>query len=266
MSISGLFAYEFILNAIMAGTLAGILTGLVGYFLVLRQLTFVGHALGHIGFAGATGAYLLGLSPWTGQLVLTILSAIGMGCLGNRLNGRDIAVGIVLAFSLGLGMLFLHFYNAYASQAITVLFGNLLGVSTEMLQSLAVYALLSCIAIASIAKPLLFISLEPDLAEARGLPLYTISLFFLIVAAIAIVIASQIVGILFVFTLLVGPAASALNWAHTTQTGILLSIGLAVLTVWLGLLGAFITDWPIPFWMSALSLGTYLLSVGTSRY
>lgn len=259
--ITSLLAYEFIQNALLAGTLAGILAGLVGYFMVLRQLTFVGHALGHIGFAGATGAGLIGLSPWTGQMLLTLLSAVGMGWLGNRLNGRDTAVSVMLAFALGLGTLFLHFYTAYTSQAMSVLFGNLFGVSSETLGSMVLYFGLSLLAMVPMVRPLLLASLEPDLAEARGFSLQFISISFLLVAAIAIVTASQVVGILLIFTLLVGPAAAALNWTQTPYKGLLLTIGLAVAVVWLGILFTAITDWPISFSMSCLSLIIYLFSL-----
>ena len=265
MLITSLVEYTLLRNALLVGTLAAILAGVVGYFLVIRRLAFAGHALGHVGFAGATGAGLLNLSPLTGQLFLTVISAVGIGVLGHKTSKSDITIGIVLAFSLGLGVLFLHFYTNYASQAMSVLFGNLLAVSVTSIKIIATCALASLIAISLIARPLLFSSLEPELAEAKGVSLAVISLIFMLIVALTVTITSQVVGILLVFTLLVGPAASALNWTSQVMTGLLLTITIGVVVVWLGITAAFVTDWPIPFWISTLSAVTYLVSVISYR-
>ncbi|MES2998869.1 MAG: metal ABC transporter permease [Pseudomonadota bacterium] len=258
-----MFEYDFLRNALVAGTIAAILAGVVGYFMVIRRLAFAGHALGHIGFAGATGAGLIGLSPLMGQLLLTIMAAIGMGALGHRASKSDIAIGIVLAFSLGLGVLFLHFYMNYAAQAMTILFGNLLGVSAQVIKWMLICCIVCLLALSVMARPLLFSSLEPELAEAKGVSLPLISILFMIIAAVAVTVASQVVGVLLVFTLLIGPAAAALHWTHRLASGLLLTVFLGVLIVWLGITLAFITDWPIPFWISALAAITYFLSVIT---
>lgn len=259
--IISLFEYHVFFNALLAGTVAAVLAGVVGYFMVIRRLAFAGHALGHIGFAGATGAGLVGLSPLTGQLLLTILAAIGMGGLGNRINKSDVVIGIVLAFALALGILFLHFYMHYAAQAMTILFGNLLGVSTHLIKLMSACCLASLIALGVIARPLLFSSLEPELAEAKGVSLPCISILFMIIVAVAVTIASQVVGILLVFTLLIGPAATALNWARGFASGLLLTVFLGVLSVWGGIILAFISDWPIPFWITLLVTGSYFFSL-----
>jgi zinc/manganese transport system permease protein len=123
-----MFTYDFMQNAFAAAGIVAVVCGLVGFFLVLRAQTFAGHALSHVGFAGATGAVLVGIAPLWGLVALTLLAGIGMGLLGERLHQRDVAIGIVLAMSLGLGLLFLHFFTAYATQATALLFGNILGV------------------------------------------------------------------------------------------------------------------------------------------
>lgn len=261
--ISSLFEYGFLRNALVAGTIAAILAGVVGYFMVLRRLAFAGHALGHIGFAGATGAGLLALSPLAGQLLLTILAAVGMGALGHRMSKSDVAIGIVLAFALGLGVLFLHFYMNYAAQAMTILFGNLLGVSPHLIKMMLLCCVVSLLAVGVMARPLLFSSLEPELAEAKGVSLPLTSILFMIMVAVAVTVVSQVVGILLVFTLLIGPAAAALNWTRRFASGLLLTVFLGVLSVWLGISLAFLTDWPIPFWISALTASIYFLSVIT---
>ena len=130
MMITTIFDYEFMRNAFIATTIVGIVAGAVGYFLVLRGETFAGHALAHVSFPGATGAALIGLSPILGLSIFTVLAGIGIGLLGEKAH-RDVAIGLVLTLSLGLGLLFLHFYTAYASQATNVLFGNVLGISAS---------------------------------------------------------------------------------------------------------------------------------------
>jgi zinc/manganese transport system permease protein len=263
--IISLFEYHFLRNALLAGTIAAILAGFVGYFMTIRKLAFAGHALGHIGFAGATGAGLMGLMPVTGQLLLTILAAIGMGSLGHRMSKSDMAIGVVLALALGLGVLFLHFYTSYAARAMTILFGNLLGVSAHLIKMMLIYSVLSLLALSVIARPLLFASLEPELAEAKGVSLPFISILFMIIVAVAVTEASQVVGVLLVFTLLIGPSAAALNWTHHILSGLFLTVLFGVLIVWLGIILAFVTDWPIPFWISALAATNYFLSLWETR-
>ncbi len=256
--IADLFRYDFMRNAFIAGTIASIVSAAIGYFVVLRSQNFAGHALSHVGFAGAAGAGLIGLSASTGQLMLTLLAAIGMGSLGERASKSDVAIGVILAFSLGLGVLFLYLYSHYAGQAMSILFGDLLGISNKLIHHMLIYAVISLIGLMCIARPLLFASLEPELAEAKGVSLHLISVLFFILVAIAVTEASQIVGILLVFTLLVGPAASALCCTRTFWSGILLSILLGILIVWVGIIFAYFTNWPVSFWISALSLCVYL--------
>jgi zinc/manganese transport system permease protein len=256
--VSELFAYNFMRYAFAAGTMAAIVSAIIGYFVVLRAQNFAAHALSHIGFAGAAGAGLLGLSVTTGQLGMTVLAAIGMGSLGNRASKSDVAIGITLTFSLGLGILFLYFYSNFAGRAMMILFGDLLGVSPALLKSMLIYSLISLAGLCVIARPLLFSTLEPELAEAKGVSLSAISMLFLILVAIAITEASQVVGILLVFTLLIGPAASANCCTRTVRGGLVLSVILGLAIVWIGILLTYLTNWPASFWISALSFASYL--------
>lgn len=259
--LTSIFDYDFMRNAFLAGTVAAIVTAIVGYFVVIRNLTFAGHALSHISFAGAAGAGLISLSPVSGQLILTLFAAGGMGLLGERLEKSDTAIGIILAFFLGLGILFLYLYKAYAAQAMAILFGDLLGVSDILLKKMLLFSIPCLLALAVIARPLLFASLEPELAEARGVSLHLISVLFFLILAIAVTEASQVVGVLLVFTLLIGPAAAALNWARNFWAGLWLSVGLGIVIVWVGIVLSYVTDWPTSFWISALSLVIYLASL-----
>ena len=252
--------YDFMQTAFEAGTVVAIVAGAVGYFLVLRNLAFAGHALSHVGFAGATGAVLLGVAPFWGLIAFTVAGGIGMGLLGDQLRGRDVAVGIMLSLSLGLGVLFLHLYTTYATQASSLLFGNVLGVSPENLWDMLVLGVLTLAFLTAIARPLVFATLDPELAEARGVSLRLIAVLFLIVVAIAVAEAVQVVGILLVFALMVGPAAAALQCTVRLKSGIALSIALAVTETWAGIALAYVTDWPPSFWITLLSSVVYGLT------
>ncbi len=257
--ILSMFDYGFMQHAFIAGTLIAVLAGAVGYFIVLRNLAFASHALSHIGFAGATGAILLNLSPILGQLVITLLAAFGIGIAGNRINKGDLAIGIILAFSLGLGALFLHLNSHYAGQANIILFGNILSVSQQTLKFMFFLTAICLLILAIISRPLLFASLEPELAEAKGLPLTRLTIMLLLIMAIAVTLASQAVGVLLVFTLLIGPAAIATQWTKTFWPGLGLSIAISLGIIWLGLSLSYLLDWPLSFWSSLLVLLLYLL-------
>jgi zinc/manganese transport system permease protein len=252
--------YDFMRNAFAAATIVAIVSGLVGYFLVLRGQAFAGHALAHVGFTGASGAVLIGITPLWGMVTLTMAAGIGMGAMGERLSGRDVAIGIVLALSLGLGLLFLHFFTAYATQATALLFGNVLAVDVGTVRTLLWLGVVSVGILAVISRPLLFASLLPELAEAKGVSLRLYSVLFLAIVALAVAECVQIVGALLVFALMVGPAAAAQRLTTRIGNGLLLSAGLALLEAWTGIALAFYTDWPTSFWITALSAAAYGLT------
>jgi zinc/manganese transport system permease protein len=245
--------YDFMRTAFAASGIAAVLAGTVGFFLVLRGQTFAGHALSHVGFTGATGAILFGLSPLAGLVGFTLLTGVGMGLFGEKLAHRDVAIGMMLSLALGLGLLFLHFYTAAATQAAALLFGNVLGVDESALLTLCLLAILSLAALALIGRPLVFASLQAELAEARGVPLRFVSAAFLAIVAVAVAECAQIVGVLLVFTLMVGPAAAAMNLTRRLPFAVALSAGLALAEAWGGLTLAFYTNWPTSFWITALS-------------
>ncbi len=256
-----IFAYDFMLNAFAASGIVALVAGAVGYFLVLRGQTFAGHALSHVGFAGATGAVLLGLPALAGLAGFTLAAGIGIGLLGERLSARDVAIGMVLSLSLGFGLLFLHFYTSFATQATAVLFGNVLAVGRDTLLVLAGLGAVCLAGLAAISRPLVFASLLPEIAEAKGVSPRLIAVLFLAIVAIAVAESSQIVGVLLVFTLMVGPAAAAQRLASGLWSGVALSVLLALLDAWGGLTLAFYTDWPTSFWITALSGAVYFASL-----
>ena len=225
------------------------------------NLTFAGHALSHVGFAGAAGSVLVGVAPLWGLVAFTLAAAVAMGLLGERLRGRDVAVGIILSLALGLGVLFLYLYTTHATQATAILFGNVLGVSRDTVWTLAGLSVLSLGALAFVSRPLLFATLAPELAEAKGVSLRLISVLFLAIVAIAVAEAAQVVGVLLVFALMVGPAAAALRLTSRLGWSVGLAIGLALAETWAGIALAYWTDAPTTFWIVLLGCAGYFLAL-----
>jgi zinc/manganese transport system permease protein len=256
-----LFAHDFVLRAFAASGLVAVIAGTVGYFLVLRGQTFAGHALAHVGFTGATGAALVGISPLSGLLAFVVAAGIAMGLIGDRLSGRDVTIGIVLSLSLGFGLLFLNLTTEHATSATTLLFGNVLAVTPAMLTTLAALGLVTLAGLAIISRPLLFSTLQPELAEAKGVSRRLMGTLFLALVALATALSIQIVGVLLVFTLMIGPPAAAQIFTRRLIAGVALSAALALAQAWLGILLAFATDWPTSFWIAALSALVYFGAV-----
>jgi zinc/manganese transport system permease protein len=250
--------YDFMRHAFAAAGIVALLSGLVGYFLVLRGQAFAGHALSHVGFAGATGAILIGASPLAGMLAVTTAGGIAMGILGEKRVERDIAIGVILTMSLGLGLLFLHFFTAYATQATALLFGDVLGVSQTTLYQLLALSIIALVCLGILSRPLLFASISPELAEAKGVNLRTQSLLFLGLTGLTTAACAQIVGVLLVFALMVGPAAAAQRLSSRILPGLALSAGFALAEAWAGIALSYDTDWPASFWIASLSGGAYL--------
>ena len=256
-----MFQYDFMINAFAAAGIAAVVAGAVGFFLVMRGQTFAGHALSHIGFAGATGAGLIGLAPLWGLVGFTLAAGLAMGALSERISNRDVAIGVVLALALGFGLLFLHYYTAFATQATAILFGNVLAVDRETIVTLAALGTVTLVALGAIMRPLIFASLQPELAEAKGVPLRFIATAFLAVVALAVSACAQIVGVLLVFTLMVGPPAAAQRVAGGLWSGLALSAALALAEAWLGITVAFYSDWPVSFCIACLSALGYFAAL-----
>ncbi len=250
--------YEFIQNAFLAGSFVAVAAAVVGYFLVVRGLTFAGHALSHIGFAGAAGAVLLGVDPLFGLLTFTIGAGVGIGVLGKEIRERDVAIGIIMTLTLGFGILFLSLYHGYAERAYSILFGTILGIDKTAVIITAVFSIIALGVVLALFRPLLFSSFDPEVAEARGVPVRALAIAFLILVAITVSISVQVVGVLLIFTLLVGPPATAVRLAHRPPATILLSVALGLSYTWLGILFAANSSWPVSFFIAALSFGVYL--------
>lgn len=255
-----LLHYEFVQNAVVAGAIISIVAGLVGPFVVARNMSFAVHGIAEVGFTGAAGAVLIGIEPVLGLMAGALLAAIGIGMLGVRLRDRDVAIGSILAFGLGLGVLFLTLYTRYATEAFTILFGTITGVSRPEVFLLLGLGLVTLLALALISRPLMFASVDPEVAEARGVPVRALSIAFLVILAVAVSEAIQVVGVLLVLTLLITPAAAAQKLTVRPTVTSMLSVAIAFVCTMGGILMSLVTPYPASFYVSALSFGSYLLA------
>jgi len=264
--IHNFLSFDFVRNALIAGSLAGILGAIIGYFVVIRKASFAAHALAHIGFTGATGAALFALSPLEGMLIISALAGIVMGAAGNRLRRTDMAIGMTLSFCLGIGTLFLILYKGFAGQATAILFGNIFGVSNYQIVQTLILSAISLGALLFFSQKLLFASVQPNLAEARGVSLSALSIVFMAILAISVTLASQVVGILLVFTLIIGPAGIATRFCRNFWAGIATSVIIGLFAVWVGILLACFTSWPPSFWITTILFVLYLITETVCRF
>lgn len=248
-----LLQHAFVQNAIIAGTIVAILSGLVGYFVILRGQAFATESLSHVSFTGATGAALVGASSLVGMFFLAILSGLGMGALGRKLRGRDVEIGMILTFMLGLGVLFLGLYSQNTTRAVNVLFGSILSVSRENALVTLGSGIGVLVILVAIYRPLYFASIDPDVAEARGVPVQGLSILFTLLLGVTVAVTVQVVGVLLVFALLVVPAATAEHLTHRPYTMLGLAVGLSLVSTLGGLVLAFVGNAPASFFIVALA-------------
>jgi zinc/manganese transport system permease protein len=255
-----MFRYQFMTNAFEAGTVVAVVAGAIGYFVVLRSMAFAAHALAHIGFAGATGAVVLSLSPVVGLLAFTMGSGVAIGALGNRLRSRDVTIGIVLAWTLGLGVLFVSLYTGYATEAYALLFGEILGISAQDVLVTVVGGLVTLLGIVAIYRPLLFSSVDEAVAAARGVPITGLAIVFMAVLALAVTEAVQVVGVLLIFALIVTPAAITARLTSRPPLAIPISVLLALLFTWAGLTIGFFSPHPVSFFITSFAFAAYVVA------
>jgi zinc/manganese transport system permease protein len=259
-----MWSYAFFQHAFEAGTVVAVVAGVIGYFVVLRRSAFAAHALSHIGFAGAAGAVALGVAPLWGLLVFCLGAAGVMGALGQRLRARDTVIGIVLAFSLGLGALFLSLYHGgNANAAVSILFGQILGVTSGDVVLTVVIGAVALVLLAAMYRPLLFASVDEEVAEARRVPVRLLSIAFMVTLGLAVAVAVQVVGVLLIFALLVTPAAAAELVTRRPWTAVVTSVVLALVCTWVGLAVSWYSSYPVSFFITATAFAIYVgLRVG----
>ncbi len=259
VALQQMWHYEFMQHAFEAGTIVAIMAGITGYFVVLRRSAFTAHAFSEIGFAGAAGAVLAGIPPIAGLLLGSMLGGLAIAALGRRANNRDTQIGIVLAFTLGLGLLFISLYTGYATEAYSILFGEILGISSgAVLLTLAAGAVV-VLTITVLYRPLLFASIDEDVAEAKGTPMVFLGTAFLLIVAVAVSFAVQVTGVLLIFSLMVTPAATAQYLSRRSQQTIMISVGIALAATWTGLIVAYYTPYPVSFFITAIVFSLYIL-------
>ena len=261
-----LFEFHFMQNAFLVGTLVALCAGVAGYFVVLRGQSFAAHMLSQVGFPGAAAAVLAHVAPVVGLIAFCVAAALGVSAGGRELDtGRrseSALIGGLLAFSLGLGLLFFRVFGGSGSAqgVYGFLFGTILGISDAEVAVTAVTAAVCIATLAVVARPLLFASVDPDAALARGVPVRALSTLFLVVVALTVAVTVQVVGTLLIFALLVTPGAAALQLTARPLLGLGLSVLLAVAFTWAGLATAYYTVYPVGFFITSFAFAAYVLA------
>jgi len=246
----------FMVNAWLAATMVAIVGGAVGFFVVLRGSAFVAHAVPNGSFAGAAAANLVGVNPIVGLGVFSLGGALGIGLLGRR-GRHDVATALTLVFMLGLGALFLSFSIEYAPEIFSLLFGEVLGISSTELAPTAGLALVCLAALVVLYRPLLLSSILPDTGEARGISPFTTELCFLTIVALATAMTVPVVGTALIFSLMIGPPAAARAFTARPHVAIALSIAIALITVWAAIALSYQTNWPVGFFVGTIGALAY---------
>ena len=254
-----LLGYEFAQQALVAGFLVAVVAGLVSRFVVARNMSFAVHALAEVGFTGSAGFILIGLSPVLGLLSGSMLTALLIGALGVRIRERDSVVGVIMAFGLGLGVLFITLYPRYASEAFAILLtGSITAVSRGDLLLLAVVAAVTILGLGAMYRPLTFATVDPVVAEARGVPVRLVSILFLLILAAAVAEAVQVVGVLMILTLLITPGATAERLTVQPGLATVVSVAVALVATVGGILLALVITVPVSFFVTTIAFGCYL--------
>jgi zinc/manganese transport system permease protein len=264
-----LLQFQFMVNALRAGTIVAVVSGAIGYVMVLRRQSFAGHTMALVGFPGAAAATWIGISQSFGYYTFCIVAALVIAAAGDPAatasRGRgeqSAAIGTVQAFALASGMLFVSLYHGFQAGLTGLLFGTIIGVTHAQVVTLFVAGAVALTLLALLGRPLLFASVDADVASARGLPTRLIDAMFLVVLAVAAAGTSQVTGSLLVFALLVAPAATAVRLTARPAVGVSLSVVIAVSVTWLGEGVAYFSPYPIGFWVTTVAFAAFLLASG----
>lgn len=248
-------------NALLAASLVAVMCGLIGPFVIMRNMAFAVHGTSELAFTGAAAGLLAFGNPLAGAFVGALVVAGLIGTLGTRERERDSTIGVILAFGLGVGVLLLSFYRGFATQATNILFGNIFGVTSGQLWLLVGVGIIACITMLIIYRPLLFASLDPEVARAKGVPIGVLGVIFLLCLAITVTEAAQVVGTLLVLSLAISPAAAATRLSVRPVVITVLSVVFALTASIGGLLLSFVFDTIKPsIFITALSFGIYLVA------
>ncbi|ORA56099.1 metal ABC transporter permease [Mycobacteroides franklinii] len=261
-----LLARDFVQQAILAAALLGLLAGLVGPFVVMRQMSFAVHGSSELSLTGAAAALLAGANVGTGALLGSVVAAILFGVLGQRTKDRDSSIGVVMAFGLGLAVLFIHLYPGRTGTNFALLTGQIVGVGYSGLLMLVVVSIVVGAVLAITYRPMLFATVDPDVAEARGVPVRTLGIVFAALVGLTAAQGVQIVGALLVMSLLITPAAAAARITSSPARAIGLSIVFAEIAAIGGIVLSLAPGVPISVFVTMIAVAIYLLCRVIGRY
>lgn len=262
---SQILSSDFMLQAFVAGIVIALACGMMGYFTIVRHSTFAAHALAHIGLPGATGAVLLGLPVPLGLGAFALSGALVIGGLGKKVSQREIATGTVLAFATGLGLFFARLSSSASQQMQAILFGSILTISTQQIIGFACFDVLLLLLMSLIYRPLLFSSLDEQVAQARGVPVHALNIIFMAVMAGVITIAVPAVGTLLVFALVITPAATASMLTRSPLSAMVVATLICLVSIWSGLVLSAIFPAPPSFIIVTISTVVWLITRLASR-
>ncbi len=267
--VQEMWSWPFMVNAFRAGTIVAVLAAAIGWFMVLRRQTFAGHTLALVGFPGAAAAVWLGVAASSGYFAFCLAAALVIAALpgeGGRGYGEESAViGTVQAFALAAGGLFVALSHSFLGGITALLCGTFLGITGGQVWVRAAVAVVVLAVLAAIGRPLLFSSIDVNVARAHGVPTRALGLSFLILLGATAAEVSQITGSLLVFALLVLPPATAQLLSTRPGTSLLLSVALAVVTTWVALFVAYYSPYPLGFWLTTIGFGGYVLTSFAAR-
>jgi zinc/manganese transport system permease protein len=261
--VRALFTFPFMRHALAAGTIVAVMAGVIGWFMVLRRQTFAGHTLSVTAFTGASAASLAGVPVAVGYFGICGLGALALAAAAGprrSLGSESAATGSIGALALALGFLFVSLYHGVLTGLDSLLFGTFLGITSSQVLVLLVVAAVATVVVALAARPLLFASVDPDVARAGGVPVRLLGLGFLLVLGLSVAETSQVTGALLVFALLVTPAAAAHRITARPLASVILSVALALAVTWLGLALAYFSVYPVGFYITSLSFAVYVLA------
>ncbi|MBW4094497.1 MAG: metal ABC transporter permease [Acidobacteria bacterium] len=249
-------------DSIIAGAVLGLVGGLIGTFVMMRDLAFAVHGIAELSFAGAALALLVGANVVAGSLVGSVAAAVLIGIMGVRARDKNSTIGVIMPFGLGLGILFLSLYQGRAANKFGLLTGQIVAVDSTALNVLVGTAAVVVIGLLAIWRPLTFASADPDIAQARGVPVRGLSLTFMVLLGVAVALSIQIVGALLVLALVITPAAAALKVTATPVKVVVLSVVFAMVATVGGIMLALGGSIPISPYVTTLSFMIYLVSRG----
>ncbi|WP_316295586.1 metal ABC transporter permease [Clavibacter michiganensis] len=249
-------------NSIIAGAVLGVVGGLIGVFVMTRDLAFAVHGVSELSFAGAAAALLLGVNVVGGSLVGSLIAAIAIGVLGTRAKDRNSIIAVIMPFGLGLGILFLALYDGRASNKFGLLTGQIVSVDNPQLGYLVAISAVVIVGLAVVWRPLMFASVDPDVAAARGVPVRLLSIVFMILLGLGTAVSIQIVGALLVLSLLVTPAAAAMRVSSTPRVVVSLSVLFALASIVGGIMLALVSSIPISPYVTTISFTIYMVCRG----